>query len=201
MARIGIYGGTFDPVHVGHIAVARQALDAFRLAKMLLIPAKDPWLKRGERISQFHHRYRMLEIAIQGQSGFAVAQIEGLRDGLTYTIDTVEQLVAENSSDEFLLVIGQDSLETMPRWQRIKELLELCPLAVYRRGGQNTTEAERAIAALGGRVSWMDGPLVDVSATKLREDIALGGAPEDRMPPGVYEYIQLHRLYGAMDSK
>ena len=135
------------------------------------------------------------------KSGFAVSQIEGLRDGLTYTIDTVEQLVAENSSDEFLLVIGQDSLETMPRWQRIKELLELCPLAVYRRGGQNTTEAERAIAALGGRVSWMDGPLVDVSATKLREDIALGGAPEDRMPPGVYEYIQLHRLYGAMDSK
>ena len=195
MAAIGIYGGTFDPVHAGHITVAERAFNQCGLAKVLLIPAKNPWLKEGELISEFNHRHRMLEIAVQGRPGLEVSSIEGWRDGPTYTVDTVQQLRDEDPEGEFVLVIGQDTMMTMPRWHRVEELLTLCPLVVYKRDGEDTVDAERTITGLGGRISWIEGPLMEVSATSLRQLIAEGVDPGDRMPSSVYSYVQQQGLY------
>ena len=195
MAAIGIYGGTFDPVHAGHIKVAERAYAQLELEKMLLIPANNPWLKEGTPITRFQHRYRMLEIAVEGRLGLEVSDVEGRRDGPTYTFDTVKQLQLEYPGRDLVLVAGGDSVETMPRWHRVKELLSLCRVMVYRRSTDTTGDIELIIANLGGEMKWIEGPNLEISATEIRTLIATGRNPQEKMPIGVYNYISKKGLY------
>ena len=196
MEALGIYGGTFDPVHAGHIEIAEIAYAQHGLNKVLLIPANNPWLKTGLKVSKFVHRYRMLEIATSCRTGLEVSDIEGRRQGPTYTIDTVLQLQRTYSEVELVLILGEDAVEALPRWHRVDELMKLCLVSVYRRSSANTTEnAEEIISSLGGHMAWLHGPDLDISATELRSLIAAGVDPLEKLPRGVYPYLQTERLY------
>jgi len=196
MKALGIYGGTFDPVHAGHIEIAEIAYAQHELTKVLLIPANNPWLKTGFKISEFVHRHRMLEIATSGRTGLEVSDIEGRRPGPTYTIDTVHQLQRNYSEGELVLILGEDAVEALPRWHRVDELLKLCRVSVYHRRSTNTTgNAEAIISSLGGHMTWLKGPGLDISATELRGLIADGVDPLERLPQGVYPYLQTEGLY------
>jgi len=196
MRALGIYGGTFDPVHAGHIEIAEIAYAQNELDKVLLIPANNPWLKTGVKVSEFVHRHRMLEIATWGRTGLEVSDIEGRRPGPTYTIDTVHQLQRNYSEGELVLILGEDAVEALPRWHRVDELLKLCRVSVYRRRSANTTgNAEAIISSLGGHMTWLKGPRLDISSTELRSLIADGVDPLERLPKGVYPYLQTEGLY------
>ena len=195
MTVIGLYGGTFDPVHTGHVEIAGRAYAQHGFSKVLMIPANNPWLKQGAPVSTFQHRLRMLQIAVDGHQGLEVSDIEGRREGPTYTIDTVKQLQQEYPGCELTLLVGQDSVQTMPRWHRAEELLSLCPLAVYKRDEKNPRASEEIITDLGGQMTWINGPALTVSATELRQLIALGEDPDSKLPRGVYAYLQQQGLY------
>lgn len=195
MTAIGLYGGTFDPVHTGHIEIAERAYAQYGFPKVLMIPANNPWLKKGTNVSAFEHRLMMLQIAVEGRQGLEVSDIEGRREGPTYTIDTVKQLQQEYPSCELTLLVGQDSVQTMPRWHRAEELLSLCSLAVYKRDEKAPRASEEIITGLGGQMTWINGPALDVSATELRQLIASGADPDSKLPNGVYAYLQQQGLY------
>ena len=195
MEALGIYGGTFDPVHAGHIEIAERAYAQHQLNKVLLIPANNPWLKSGFAISAFVHRYRMLEIATTGRPGLEVSDIEGRRSGPTYTIDTVRQLQQDYPDAELVLILGEDAVETLPRWHQADELLKLCPVLVYPRSPAITQNAAEIISRLGGHMTWLARPEFDISATELRGLIVAGVDPLERLPKGVYSYLQIENLY------
>lgn len=197
--RLGILGGTFDPVHRGHLALARAAGDEVGLEKVMFVPAGQPWRKAGRMIASGEDRLAMLQLALEGGEAFEIGTLEMGPAGPSYTVDTLEALQADRPDDELVFILGEDALGDLPNWHRPERILELVKLAVARRADVSREALEGAGQRLPGlleRVVWLEMPLVEVSATGVRERARRGLPLEGMVPAAVADYIRQHRLYG-----
>lgn len=197
--RRGVMGGTFDPVHRGHIELAEHAQRQLGLDEVLWIPAGEPWRKGGRKLTAARHRLVMVEIAIEAEPTWSASTIEIDRPGPTYTVDTLEELHARNEPDRLTLIVGQDAVEDLPQWRRPDRIIALADLAVAVRGERKLSAAELdgLVPGLSRRVTWLDMPLLPFSSTQIR-DLAARGLPlSGFVPEGVEAYIREHRLYSA----
>ena len=199
--RIGILGGTFDPPHLGHLLIAETARVALDLESVLFVPAGEPWLKSGQRITPASHRLRMVQLAVADNPHFCVSDCEVQRSGATYTVDTLRELRCAYTDDtELFFIVGSDVLDQFHRWKEPDEILTLCRLAVIERPGGPVdgigTLSERfPDAVASGAVVPVAGPRVDFSASELRRILAAGQSVRYQVPDQVVEYIKDHELY------
>ncbi len=199
--RIGIIGGSFDPVHNGHLIIAQDALERLELSEIVFIPAEIPPHKQHLQRAGGAHRLNMLQMAVEGDIRFSVSDMELLRGGVSYTIDTVLDLKAHRSDVEWVLIIGSDSLVELHTWHRIDELLDLCEVASFLRPGESSKDAIADKIALSephrSRLldNLVDAHLVDVSSSEIRMRVAEGLSIRYLVPPEVEMYIYEHGLY------
>ena len=203
-ARIGMLGGTFDPIHAGHLALARVALDQLGLDRILFVPAGQPPHKRGRPITPAEDRLAMVELAVAGESRFAVSRIEIDRPGPSYTADTADVLLAGPETDEppieLTVVLSAESFVDLPSWHEPARLLRLARIAVAPRPGHPAPTPSWLAQRLPGfvdRVDVLEGPHLDISASDIRARIAAGRSIEGLVPPPVVDYIEAHHLYRA----
>ena len=197
--KTGILGGTFDPIHSGHIVVAEEVRARLALDEILFIPAGQPWLKAGNHISAAAHRLQMVRLAVADKPYFRVSTIEIDRPGPTYTADTLEQL-REKSDGEFYFIIGWDNLTELPRWHRPQRLLELCRLAAVPRVGcspPDLKKLEEALPGISQRVVMLEEPQIDISASLIRSRVAKGLSITHLVPLAVEGYIMQQGLYSG----
>ena len=203
--RIGILGGTFDPPHLGHLLIAETARVALHLESVMFVPAGEPWLKSGQRITPACHRLRMVQLAVADNAHFCVSDCEIRRSGATYTVDTLRQLRCRFAPDaELYFIVGSDVLDQFHRWKEPEAILELCRLAVIERPGgpEDGVDALRErfpYALASGAVVSVAGPRVDFSASELRRVLAAGQSARYQIPDAVATYIAQHDLYRAVD--
>ena len=192
MRRIGLFGGSFDPVHNAHVALAQLALDRLRLDELRWVPAGQPWQKKGRELAPATDRLAMLALAMQGEPRFILERSEVERSGPSYTLDTVRELQAAQPGAQWFLIIGQDQYAGLHTWHGFEELLGRVTLAVANRPGtpvapnpQLGSVAAQAIAL----------PMMDVSSTGIRRRVAAGQGIDDLVPAAVARYIDQHHLY------
>lgn len=200
--RLALFGGSFDPVHRGHLHAAEAARGAFRLDSVVLMPAARSPHKAEGPATPGAVRARLIEIAIRGRPGLEVSSMELERGGPSYTIDTVRALLAARRPRELFLLLGTDNLPGLPEWRAVGELLSLARPIVVHRGG----DARAALRALAGRLApehlealgrgLLLLPPVEISATELRARLARGEDPGEDLPPGVLDEIRARGLYG-----
>jgi nicotinate-nucleotide adenylyltransferase len=201
--RVGVLGGTFDPVHIAHLVIAEQAREALALDLVLFIPAGEPWRKSQRPISPPEHRLAMLELAVEGNDAFGVSDIELRREGPTYTADTLEALAGERLDDEFWFIAGADALADLPQWHEPARIVQHARLAVAPRDVQDANVVVQEIAAfrdraaLRDRIDLFDAPRMEISSTDIRARVAAGRSIRYLVPDAVGAYIALHGLYRA----
>jgi nicotinate-nucleotide adenylyltransferase len=197
--NIGVMGGTFDPIHNGHIAMAQETRTRLNLARVVFVPAGQPWMKSERPITPAVHRFEMVRRAIAPYHYFKLSRIEVDRAGPTYTIDTITKLRAELAAgDELFFILGWDSLAQLPHWHDVPCLIKLCWLVAIPRPGYSLPDlklAESQIPGLSQRLVLMDKPVIDISATDIRKRVAQGLSIDGLVPKAVAEYIGQHRLY------
>jgi nicotinate-nucleotide adenylyltransferase len=187
--RIGLFGGTFDPPHTGHLLLALDALDHLALDRLLFVPAARQPLKRGVAMTAPEHRLAMVEALATADFRFAVEASEVARGGLSYTVDTVRALTAAYPDAELFLLMGADTAATLPQWREPEALSLLVQVAVAGRG----TEPVQLPA--GFRAQPFPMRRVDISATEIRARVAAGRSIRGFVPDAVAEYIAAHGLY------
>jgi nicotinate-nucleotide adenylyltransferase len=191
--RLGLFGGTFDPPHIGHLVLAEWAWECLELDRLWFIPTGRPPHKPRRRITPASHRLAMTRLAVRGRAGFRVSTFETRRGAPSYTVETLRAIAARHQGPCFLL-IGGDSLDDFRRWREPERILELATLAVAGRPGAGHA-AVRAWARRTGRVTWIGDPGLDVSSSALRERVHRGGSVRYLVPDAVRRYIERHRLY------
>ncbi len=197
--NIGVFGGTFDPVHNGHIMVAGEAMARLDLARVLFVPAGQPWLKEGRPISSAEHRVQMARLAIAGKPCFHLSTVEIDRGGPSYTVETIAELQAQPGiGDELFFIMGWDNLPYLPRWREPNRLITMCRLVAVPRPGfalPDLRSLDTIIPGLSERLIVLDKPEIDIGATEIRERVARGLPIDGMVPESVAEYIRQHRLY------
>ena len=194
---LGVFGGTFDPIHIAHLAVAEEAADRFGLERVVFIPAGTPPHKPDRVITAGEHRLAMVELAIAGNARFVADRREIDRPGRSYTVDTLEALRHETAS-EIALIISADSYLDLLSWREPRRILELARLIVAPREGYPAVGPETFAADLPGiakRSSFLDGPHLHLSASELRARAAAGRSLRYLVPDAVAAYIGDHALY------
>jgi nicotinate-nucleotide adenylyltransferase len=197
--RIGLYGGTFDPIHYGHINLALEIKEKCNLSEVWFIPASVSPLRKNESVSSMH-RYRMVSLGIESIIDFYTRQDEILREGISYTIDTVRSLLSLYPSDSFFLLLGEDVLFEFPLWREHQELIKLIPILIGCRHGSELKKKISTLsfnpllkeAILGGLV---ESDLMDISATRVRERLKKRLYCGHLVPPKVLDYIYENQLY------
>jgi nicotinate-nucleotide adenylyltransferase len=192
--RIGLFGGSFDPVHNGHLAVAQSALDHLKLDEVRWVPAARPWQKADRELTPAEHRAAMARLAVLVEERFRVDESELQRDGPSYTIDTVDALYARRPRAEVFLVIGQDQYARLHTWYEWRALLSRVTLAVAARDGTLGRPASQLLS-VWHRVELLPMPEVEVSSTQVRAAVARGDDVRSMVPAPVARYIELHGLY------
>ena len=196
---IGFLGGTFDPVHLGHLQLGDSAVSHLGLETVLFVPTGRPWLKAGQYLSPAWHRLEMVRRAIAGNTRFSLCDVEVERPGLTYTVDTLEELAREGRwcADNYL-ILGMDALEHFHRWKEPERILQLSRLAVAAREGYQGFSLDSLVHQFPGaadRVVQLPVNLPEISATEVRQCAGQGGSLERFVPGAVAEYIQSAGLY------
>jgi nicotinate-nucleotide adenylyltransferase len=189
--RIGLLGGTFDPVHNAHLALACIALDTLGLDELRWIPAGSPWQKARD-LASAEHRAAMVRLAIAGEPRFVLERCEIERAGPSYMLDTVRELQQREPGAQWFLVVGQDQFANLHTWHRWEELLSRVTLAVAARP---RAEVQADPQLLGRAYQVLPLPLMDIAATTVRERVARGEPIDDLVPPAVARYIDQHALY------
>jgi len=197
--KIGVLGGTFDPVHLAHLAVAEAVKAELDLTEVIFVPAGQPWLKANNYISAPEHRVQMVRLAIAGKAYFRLSTMEIDRPGPSYTVDTMAELRGQiNTEDELYFILGWDNLAEMPRWREPARLIQLCYLVAVPRPGYpvpDLMKLEGNIPGIAKRVIVMDKPELDISATEIRKRLSGGEPINDLVPAAVAKYIRRHGLY------
>ena len=196
---IGFLGGTFDPVHLGHLELGDSAVVHLSLESVLFVPTGQPWLKAGQYLSPARHRVEMVRRAIAGNTRFSLCDVEVQRPGLTYTVDTLEELIREGRwcADDYL-ILGMDALEHFHRWKEPERILQLSRLAVAAREGHQDFSLDSLVDQFpqaADRVVQLPVNLPAISATEVRRSAGQGGSLERFLPAEVAEYIQSAGLY------
>ncbi len=191
--RVGLFGGSFDPVHSAHVALAEAALTDLRLDEVRWIPAGQPWQKERP-ITPAEHREAMVALAIAHEPRFVLDRTELQRSGPSYTLDTVRTLAAAEPGTEWVLIIGQDQYTGLHTWRDWQTLLGGVVLAVANRPGP-PRQPHPEVRALAHRMVPM--PMLDISSTEIRRRVTDGASISDLVPPDVARYIESHGLYRA----
>ena len=199
MPRIGLFGGTFDPIHNGHLHIARSFADELDLESVILLPAGDPYHKTTPRTAA-HHRLAMAEIAAQADSRLAVSDCDIVRQGATYTHDTVQIFRQHFPAAELWLLIGMDSLLQLHTWHRWQNLVRQCRIAAAPRPGSSLAQAPAPLqtwlaeALPQGRLHILQAEPLPISSSQIRQQLAAEHTSPD-LPPAVLGYIRQHQLY------
>lgn len=199
--RIGLLGGTFNPVHIGHLVLAHDAAEAESLDRVLLIPCNLPPHKQPTDLADASHRVAMLQRAASGDRLLEVCRLEVERGGISYTVDTLRELRRQMPGADFFLIAGTDCLRELHSWKDVDTLLGLCTLIVFERPGVPMPDPD----AIRLQQPWPEkllsrvrrGHLVEISATEIRQRVAQGLSIRYFVPPLVEEYIRQHGLYGG----
>ncbi len=197
MAGVGIFGGTFNPPHIGHLACVEAALAQLALDRVLLMPVARPPHKDAPEDVGADHRVEMCRRAAAGDERIEVSALEVSRGGPSYTVDTLRALHESHPEDELTFIAGGDMAATLPEWREPEEVLRLARVAVAERTGAERPVVERAISGLRGRdrVVFFEMPRVDVSSSLVRRGIADGFPVRDLVPDAVARYIDEQGLY------
>ena len=203
--RAGVFGGTFDPIHLGHLAAARSIQTTLELDKVIFVPAGQPWMKAGMPVSLVKDRVEMVRLAAARRKTFELSTIEADRPGPSYTVDTMAMLRTQlgNGSDLFFL-LGSDALMDIAKWRDPQRLIQLCQLAVFARPGFGLpvmVDLEAAVPGVSQRVVFVEVPQRDIQATAIRQRIAEGRSIRRLVPRAVEHYILEHGLYGAASRR
>lgn len=186
--RLGVFGGTFDPVHIGHLVGAVEARYQLDLDRVLFVVARDPWQKRGQVVAPADARFAMVAAAVADVDGFEASTLELDRSGPTYTIDTVSDLAAAHR--DLFLIVGADAAAGLDTWKRAESLREAVTVAVLARATDTALEP-----LIGWDVRPVTMPRIDVSSTALRDRLARGAPVDFLVPPGAIRVIRERRLY------
>ena len=196
--KLGVLGGTFDPIHLGHLAAAEAARSALALDRVLFVPAGDPWLKAGATISPGEHRLAMVRAAIAGVPAYEASTVEVDRPGPTYTEVTLAQLQETYGPDtELHFIVGADTVHDLARWHEPAEVLARCTLVVMGRPAQGELDLstlDRIAPGAAARAVAVDLDM-EVSATEIRRRAAAGESLAGLVPDAVERYIREHKLY------
>jgi len=199
--RIGVFGGSFDPVHIGHLIIAQDAVEQLELDRLIFVPAAVSPFKQHREPVEGRHRLEMLRLATADNLRFDVSDIELARGGVSYTIDTIRRLQVEHGGAELFFIIGLDSLKDLHQWYASAELLESCTVVPFGRGGECP---DKIMEQSGLSNDWKTKLLerliriheIEVSASEIRMRIAEGLSIQTLVPPEVEMYIAEHHLYG-----
>ncbi|HKL22055.1 MAG TPA: nicotinate-nucleotide adenylyltransferase [Tichowtungia sp.] len=198
--RIGVFGGSFDPVHIGHLIIAQDAVEQLELDRLIFVPAAISPHKQNQQPTDGSHRLEMLRLATESNLKVEVSDLELARGGVSYTVDTMEHQQAEHPDAELFFIAGLDSLRKMHHWHRIERLFEVCTIVPFGRGGE---DPDAVLAESGLSNVWKQRLVsrlirvheVEVSASEIRMRIAEGLSIQTLVPPEVEMYIAEHHLY------
>jgi nicotinate-nucleotide adenylyltransferase len=198
--RIGVFGGSFDPVHIGHLIIAQDAVEQLELDRMIFVPAAVSPHKQHCQPVEGRHRLEMLQLAIESNFRFEVSDMELARGGTSYTFDTIQHVQADHPNAELFFIMGLDSLVDLHLWRNCDQLLESCTVVPLGRGGEDPADV---VAKSGLSNGWKAKLLnrliriheIEVSASEIRMRIAEGLSIQTLVPPEVEMYIAEHNLY------
>ena len=197
--KIGIMGGTFNPIHIGHLLMARYAKEYADLEAVIFIPAGNPYMKAGMGIPDGQIRLQMVKLALDGSDAFFTSDIEIKRSGNTYTYETLQELSKIFPLANFYFIVGADSLLSLEHWVSPEKILKNCTLIAAARNGSGVDALEEKRKELmerfGGEIFLMDFPAVDVSSTMIRDRIKNGKSVRYMTPDKVIDYIETNGLY------
>jgi nicotinate-nucleotide adenylyltransferase len=205
VAKIGIFGGTFDPVHIGHLIVAEQCREQGKLDQVWFVPAARPPHKLDRPLTRFEHRVEMIALAIAGQPSFRIDELEKNRAGPSYTADTLEELSRLHPACEFWLLLGSDTIADLPAWRDPSRVVAGAGLMVSGRPGHAVPSAEQVRGMLrlreGAALRYLavDSPLVDISSRDLRRRVGQGRSIRYMVPRAVECHVREKRLYVSGD--
>jgi nicotinate-nucleotide adenylyltransferase len=192
-------GGTFDPIHLGHLAIAEQARTQLNMTEVIFVPAGDPYFKKSADITSPLHRVSMLTLALLDKACFSVSLIEIERSGPSYAVDTIGKLKERfRTEDDLFFILGWDSLLTLPLWYQPKRLMGLCRFVAALRPGfpqSGIQDLENKLPGIAERIVVLANPLIDISSTQIRDSVRNGLSIDNQVPPKVAEYIKIHGLY------
>jgi nicotinate-nucleotide adenylyltransferase len=196
--RIGLFGGTFDPPHLGHLILASEARSQLGLTRLLWTVTPDPPHKQDQPLTPLEHRLAMVKLAIEDNPFFELSEVELDRPGPHYTVDTVKILAEQNPNAEIVPVIGGDSLQDLPTWHHPRELVYAAHwVGVMRRPGEdvNLDKLEHELPGIKSKVHYVDAPLLEIASREIRNRVAAGKPFRYYLPNPVYQYIEQHHLY------
>ncbi len=197
--KVGIMGGTFDPIHYGHLILAQNALDTFSLDEILFVPSGTPWLKESTKVLSKNKRVSMTGMAIEDNPDFALSTIEIDREGNSYSYETVEELKRMQPKTDFYFIMGADSLLEIERWKHPDRLMAECTLLVAVRDDCDREGLEKQIIYLTDKyqadIRILPANRIDISSTKIRRMIREGKSVRYMLPDQVIRFIQKNHLY------
>jgi len=198
MRRIGIFGGTFDPPHLGHLILAAEALDQLGLERLLWVLTPQPPHKRGQVITPLQARLDMLQAALNSETSFVLSRVDIDRPGPHYAVDTVRILSEQYPQAELIFLMGSDSLMDLPTWNQPRRFVHACDaLGVMRRPGDgiNLLLLERKLPGVTEKLRWVQAPLLGISSSQIRTRASQGRPFRYFLPQAVYDYICTYNLY------
>lgn len=196
--KTGILGGTFNPIHMGHLLLAEWAKDTMSLDRIILIPAGNPYMKK-DKVLDAGIRLKMVEIAVCDRNDFEISDMEIKREGYTYTWETLEELHRMYPEDELYFIIGADCLFTIEKWREPEKIFHSCHLLAAARNGASDEEMEKKVSELkrkyNSEISLLKFPEIQISSTDIRNKVAAGNSCRYMLPDSVYEFIKDNKLY------
>jgi nicotinate-nucleotide adenylyltransferase len=199
--KVGLMGGTFDPIHIAHLIVAEEARNALELDQVIFMPAGDPWMKADRRITESSHRVAMLKLAIDSNPYFCVSTMEIEHPGWTYTVDTLERLSQDLAKDtKLFLLIGWDGLISMPKWKAPYRISKIATIVSFPRPGApkpDIKELEKSMPDLSERMVMLERPYIGISSTEIRQRLSSGKSVRYLVPESVGKYIADNSLYNT----
>jgi nicotinate-nucleotide adenylyltransferase len=196
--RVGVLGGTFDPIHYAHLVIAEESRARLQLDQVLFVPSGQPPHKLAKAITPAEHRIAMVQLAIASNTHFALSRLDVERCGPCYTVDLIEALVSQlGSSAEIHFIVGLDSLAEMPTWYEPARLIRSCRLAVVRRPGYRVdlVQLENTLPGIMSRLTFVDAPEMGISSSEIQHRVRAGLPIKYQLPESVEAYLLEHRLY------
>ena len=197
MGRIGLFGGTFDPPHKGHIALAERVSTEFSLDKLIFIPAGNPPHKTDKKVTDKAFRFEMIKLAAEGNGKFSISDVDIKNEKPNYSYLTIEHFINTYPDDEIFFIVGADSYRDFPKWKNYPDILSLCTFIVMNRNDENLNRYYLKYRELSPshKALFSDDFSYDLSSTELREKLQKGENCKEYLPDGVYEYIKKNNLY------